>query len=164
MRSNCISFPCNVHVSPLLPLCFCFILLIVRTYCSYNQRTLTGMRLWGGMESYQSVGLEHQNQSLKDTWHAQGEFWEEQFDREQMPRVDEEEDCCGLLGPEEPPSRVPWWQRQGWDGTSTLGLESFLGFLFLTTPLGWHGLGEFSIIVSIHVPGTEISVSYALIC
>lgn len=60
-----------------------------------------GMR--DGMESYQSGGLERQNQSLMDTWYAQGEFWEEQFDREQMPRAGEKEDCWGLLGPGEPP-------------------------------------------------------------
>lgn len=61
------------------------------------------MRTWGGMEGYQSGVLEHHNQSLMVTRHAQGEFWEKQFDREQMPRVGEEEAYCGLLGPGEPP-------------------------------------------------------------
>lgn len=52
--------------------------------------------------------------------------------------------------------------RLGWDFHS--GAWIIFGIPFLDYPLGWHGLGEFSIIVSIHVPDTEISVSYALIC
>lgn len=157
MRSNSILFPCNnVHASLYYYSVLVLFCLLWEPIVFTTREPWLGMR--GGMESYQWGGLEHQNQSLMDTWHAQGEFGEEQFDREQMPRVSEKEDCCSLLGPGEPPSRVPWLQRQGCDGTSTLGLESFLGLLFLNS------LGKFSIIVSINVPDTGISVLYALIC
>lgn len=148
--------PCSPFTTTLAFVLFC--LLWGLTVLTTKEPWL-GMRMWGGVEGYQSGVLECQNQSLKDTWRAQGECGEEQLGREQMPRGGDEENYCNLSGSGEPPSGVPWLERRGWDGTSVLGLESFLGPLFL---VGMAWVSSQSILV-FSMPGTEIRVLYAFI-